>query len=461
MSSTTTSTTTTTTTTTAPFAIVDVRPDDGVQGVAQGVTIEIDFNKPIDTTTLTLEKLVVALRAYKTYENQTVASNEIVEGIITFANGNQTAIFTPSSPLFEQADYDVILDDGITTEAGSESLDTIYGWSFQTGIVDEVPDEPSEPQIAPPLKDFPESLDGLSVVSTYPGQFDAQVPIDLAPGNGVIKIVLNKDIASLSSNISYQAINGDPAVVPPEYDFGHTVDYDGPTITITPDAVFLENSLVVVSLTAITADDETVMAEYALSFSTVITPAYVTVEQIKVLLGPFAENTTDIAISMLIREYSIEANILVSSTIGNAALVALAKKKWVQCRVVYDLLFANMLDSQGKSKRLADMQVDYQGVSPREKEVFYDQLKACIEKWEEVLLTGGVGVRPVMTIKGLYDPDRPEVGRNWTERPSAGPSANTVVPKVVGRRGVKASRDPRLYFTKNRHVIYRSSRAWD
>ena len=459
MSSTTTSTTTTTTTT-APFAIVDVRPDDGAAGVAQGVTVEVDFNKPIDTTTLTLEKLVVALRAYKTYENQTVASNEIIEGSIPFANGNYTAIFTPSSPLFEQADYDVVLDDGITTQEGSESLDTIYGWSFQTGIVDEVPDSPSEPQIAPPLKDFPEALAGLSVVSTYPEQFAAQVQLDLAP-IGAITIQFNKDISAFESNISYEAINGDDTILASDYDVNNDFVIDEDTISLTPTADFPENALVTVSLINIEAVDESVMQDYTLSFATVITPAYATVPQIKVLLGPFAENTTDIAIAMLIYEYSVEADILVSSTIGNAALVALAKKKWVQCRVVYDLLFANMLDSQGKSKRLADMEVSYDGVSPREKEVFYDQLRDCINKWEEVLRTGGIGVRPVMTIKGLYDPDRPDTGRNWTQRPSAGPHANTIVPKVVGRRGVKAGRDPRLYYTKNRQVIYRSSRDWD
>ncbi len=460
MSSTTTSTTTTTTTTTVPFAIINVRPDNDAQGVAQGVTIEIDFNKPIDTATLTLEKWVVALRSYKTYENQTVASNEIIEGSITFSDGDQTAIFTPSSPLFEQADYDVVLDDGITTAEGSESLDVIYGWSFQTGIVDEVPDEPSEPQIAPPLKDFPDTLEGLSVVSTYPGQFDAQVPTNLAP-IGAITIRFSKDISAFERNISYEAINGDDTVLASDYDVNNDFVIDEDTISLTPTADFPENALVTVSLINIEAVDESVMQDYTLSFATVITPAYATVPQVKVLLGPFAENTTDIAIAMLIYEYSVEADIIVSSTIGNAALVALAKKKWVQCRVVYDLLFANMLDSQGKSKRLADMQVDYQGVSPREKEIFYDQLKACIEKWEEVLKTGGLGVRPVMTIKGLYDPDRPDVGRSWTQRPSAGPYANTVVPKVVGRRGVKAGRDPRVYFNKNRQVIYRSSRDWD
>jgi hypothetical protein len=141
--------------------------------------------------------------------------------------------------------------------------------------------------------------------------------------------------------------------------------------------------------------------------------------------------------------------------------VALAKKKWVICRVVYDLLFANIMDSQGKSKRLADMEVSYEGVSPREKEAFFEKTKDCIDKWEEILISGGTGVRPVMTIKGLYDPDRPDVGRGWTKRPGAGPSANTVVQKVVGRRGVKASRDPRLYYAKNRQVIYRTSREWD
>ena len=80
------------------------------------------------------------------------------------------------------------------------------------------------------------------------------------------------------------------------------------------------------------------------------------------------------------------------------------------------------------------------------------------EKWEEFLRTGGAGITPIATIKGLYDPDRPEVGRGWTRRPSAGPAANTVVPKVVGRRGVKAMRDIRTYRYGNRTGVYR--RTW-
>jgi hypothetical protein len=404
--------------------------------------------------------MVVALRAYKTYNNETVSSNEVIEGALTFINSDQTAVFTPSEPLLEQADYDIILDDGITTAEGSESIDIIYGWSFQTGIVDEVPDEVSDPQIAPPLTDYPDALESLSIVSTYPAQYSAQVPIDLAP-YGAIRITLNKDISSYSSNISYQAINGDDTVVTPEYDFGHTPTVDGDTLVLTPGASFEQNSVVVVSIADILATDGSEIAEYVLTFATEITPAYATVAQVKVLLGPYADNVTDIAIAMLIYEYSLEADLIVPSTIDNAALVALAKKKWVICKVAYDLAFTNQFDAQGKSKRLADMEVSYSGISPREREALYNKFKDCIDKWEEALQTGGKGVRPVMTIKGLYDPDRPDVGRNWTQRPDAGPSANVVVPKVIGRRGVKAQRDPRLYYPKNRQVIYRTSRSWD
>ena len=301
-------------------------------------------------------------------------------------------------------------------------------------------------------------------MSTYPAQYSAQVPIDLAPNpiqTGAITITLNKAISSYESNISYQAINGDDTVVTPEYDFDHTPTIVDDTLILTPAASFEQNSVVIVSLRDVLATDESVMQEYVLTFATEINPAYATVAQVKVLLGPYAENTTDIAIAMLIYEYSVEADILVPAVIGNAALVELAKKRWVICKVAYDLAFTNQLDAQGKSKRLADMEVSYSGISPREREALYEKFKDCIEKWEEVLLTGGTGVRPVTTIKGLYDPDRPQVGRNWTQRPSAGPAANVVVQKVIGRRGVKALRDPRLYYEKNRQVVYRASRSWD
>jgi hypothetical protein len=217
--------------------------------------------------------------------------------------------------------------------------------------------------------------------------------------------------------------------------------------------------MVRVTLQEVRGVDDSLDREYVLFFAPVINPYCVTIQVTRALVGPFVDRVPDTTIAMLILEASLEAQALTPSTIVSPALYALAKRKWVQCKVGYDLLFPTMAESVGKAKRLAEMQVEYQGISPREKILFYDKFRECMEKWEEFLRTGGAGITPIMTIKGLYDPDRPEVGRAWTRRPNAEPAANMVVPKVVGRRGVKAFRDTRIYRYGNRPGIYR--RRWD
>lgn len=459
-----TSATSSTTTTTGPFGIFDIVPDDLSAGVAVGDPLTAQFNRSLDPVTVGTNTFVVALKAYRDHNNQVVESRELIEGIVTLATiyrPDDTMVFTPCAPLIPQADYEVVIDDSIGSTIG-ETLDTIYGWEFQTGIVEEAPDEPSEPELEPPLKDhYPRELDGLAVVSTYPGQYSAQVPLDLAPNAGAITIQWNKDIASVgASNIAWDALNGDYNLVDPVVNATHTLDIVGELIEIrlAPTVSFVENSLVRVTLQDIRGVDDSLDREFVLFFAPVVNPYYVTIPVIRALVGPFIDRVPDTTIAMLILEASLEAQALTPSSIISPALYALALRKWVQCRVGYDLLFPTMVESVGKAKRLAEMQVEWQGISPREKILFYDKFKDCIEKWEEFLRTGGAGITPIATIKGLYDPDRPEVGRGWTRRPSAGPAANTVVPKVVGRRGVKAMRDIRTYRYGNRTGVYR--RTW-
>ena len=359
-----------------------------------------------------------------------------------------------------QADYEVVIDRDIGSLIG-ETLGTIFGWEFQTGIVDTAPDEPSEPELEPPLKDhYPRELDGLTVVSTYPGQYAAQVPLLLEPNNGLITIQWNKEIASIgATNIAYEALNGDPTLVTSNYNVSHVVTITGDQVDIRLANPLIENSMARVTLQDVRGVDNSLDREYVLFFAPVINPGYVTLQVVRGLVGPFLDRVPDTTIAMLILEASLEANALTPSTIVSPALYALARRKWVQCKVGYDLLFPTMMEGVGKAKRLAEMQVEWDGISPREKELFYDKFKDCMESWEIILRTGGAGIRPIMTIKGLYDPDRPEVGRKWTRRPDAEPAANMVVPKVLGRRGVKAMRDIRLYRYGNRQSVYR--RWWD
>ena len=339
----------------------------------------------------------------------------------------------------------------------------INGWSFQTGIVDEPELDPSEPQVEPPLKDhYPRELDGLAVVSSYPAQYAAQIPVDLAPNNGVVTIQWNHPIASIgATNVSWEALNGDPNLITPVYNAAHSVVIDEDLVNIDITNGPVENSMVRITLQDVLDTEDRMDREYILFFAPTITPAYTTIEVIRAYVGPFLDRVPDTTIAMLILDASVTAQIISNSVIVNPALYQLALRKWVQCRVGYDLLFPTMVESVGKMKRLAEMMVEWQGISPREKVLMYDKFLSCIEKWEEILKTGGAGVRPIMTVKGQYDPDRPETGRGWTKRPGAGPYANTVVPKVVGRRGIKAPRDPRVYYAKNRRGIYRRNITWD
>lgn len=431
-------------------------------GIAQGVTVEATFSQPLDTTTVNNGTFVVALKQYRTLNGETVVSNEIVAGTIQIFGGD-TIIFTPDSPLYEQADYDVVVDNDIQDTTG-RFLTEINGWSFQTGIVDEPELDPSEPQVEPPLKDhYPRELDGLAVVSSYPAQYAAQIPLNLEPNNNVVTIQWNHPIASIgATNVSWEALNGDPALVDPRYNADHSVTIDGELVNIAITSLpLVENSMIRITLQNVLDIEDRLDREYILFFAPVITPAYATIQVIRAFVGPFIDRVPDTTIAMLILEASLTAQAISNSVIVNPALYQLALRKWVQCRVAYDLLFPTMVESVGKTKRLAEMMVEWQGISPREKVLMYDKFLSCIEKWEEILKTGGAGVRPIMTIKGQYDPDRPETGRGWTKRPSAGPYANTVVPKVIGRRGIKAPRDPRVYHAKNRRGIYRRSITWD
>ena len=457
--STTTSSTSSSTTTTYPFYIVMASPQ-GV-GIAQGVIIEAEFSQPLDTTTVNNGTFVVALKQYRTLNGETVVSNELVAGQIQIFGGN-TIEFTPDSPLYEQADYDVVVDNDIQDTSG-RFLTEINGWSFQTGIVDEPELDPSDPQVEPPLKDhYPRELDGLAVVSTYPAQYAAQIPLDLSPNNGLVTIQWNHPIASIgASNISWEALNGDSALADPRYNVDHSIVIDEELVNITITNGLVENSMVRITLQDVRDTEDRLDREYILFFAPVINPAYATIQVIRAYVGPFIDRVPDTTIAMLILEASLTAQAISNSVIVNPALYALALRKWVQCRVAYDLLFPTMVESVGKTKQLAEMMVAWQGISPREKVLMYDKFLSCIEKWEEILKTGGAGVCPIMTIKGQYDPDRPETGRGWTRRPSAPPYANTVVPKVIGRRGVKASRDPRGYYAKNRRGIYRRNITWD
>lgn len=98
--------------------VVSTAPLLGDTGVSVNGTVVVDFNEPMDTTTVNTSNIVV--------------SNEQgwqVAGNVTYAN--DTAVFTPDAPFTPASTYTVSIS-GDVTSAGGQPLAQAYGWSFTT-----------------------------------------------------------------------------------------------------------------------------------------------------------------------------------------------------------------------------------------------------------------------------------------------------------------------------------------
>lgn len=180
-----------------------------------------------------------------------------------------------------------------------------------------------------------------------------------------------------------------------------------------------ENNVVFIQLdkTVAASDGSTLATSYKTYFTTSYLPLYSAVRRVRLDLGSLIDNIPDDTINLAIFEASLEANALSFGTITqNVSFFQFARKQYVTCLAEVTLLtgMGGGKGGGGKSKRLADLAVTYQGNID-------DLLKkalACMARWESVLTSSGalspfVSQRPEYAIKGNYDPDRPNPGRLW------------------------------------------------
>jgi len=224
-------------------------------------------------------------------------------------------------------------------------------------------------------------------------------------------------------------------------------------------AQLYNNNVVFVKLySTVAATDETTLgSDYEFYFTTTYNPLYSSVRRIRLDLGALIANVPDDTINLAIFQASLEAEALTFPTqeyptSGLTGYLAFAQKQYVTC--VAELTLLNAIQNAGSSgggmaKRLADLQVSYDGGQ------LDDLLKravACRIKWEAALtshgeIAPGTSQRPSMVIKGIYDPDRPTVGREWQvsddDMDSQYPAANTDVQGYYNRRWKKS-------FSRNR-----------
>jgi hypothetical protein len=189
--------------------------------------------------------------------------------------------------------------------------------------------------------------------------------------------------------------------------------------------VLYQNNVVFVKLAnTIAATDGSLLADangdnvdYTYYFTTTYNPLYSSVRRIRLELGKLIANVPDDTINFAIFEASLEAAALsFGSTTENSGFFQFARRQFVTCVAEILLLMGvGAGGGDGKSKRLADLDVSYRGSNTDE---LLNRALKCRARWEATLTSAGalgpgVSQKPKYAIKGYYDPDRPLVGRGW------------------------------------------------
>ena len=161
--------------------------------------------------------------------------------------------------------------------------------------------------------------------------------------------------------------------------------------------------------------------DYEWFFTTTYEPLYASVRRVRLDLGLLIKDVPDDTINLAIFEAGLEAN---SLTFGSVSLLTsdeqsfydFARRQYVTC--LAELIILTGLEGTGggaTSKQLADLTVKWDagkvGSLP-------DKVRSCVAKWEDIISSGGelgpgTSHKPSMVIKGLNDPDRPNIGRGW------------------------------------------------
>lgn len=160
-------------------------------------------------------------------------------------------------------------------------------------------------------------------------------------------------------------------------------------------------------------------AEFTSRFTTEYTNLCSSVRKVRLEAGGLIGNVQDDTINLAILEASLEADTISFSGNVNAKLYNHAKREYVTCRAS-QILASNILASGGilKSKLLSDFRVDYDTQGMME---LLDRLGDKCKKWEAQVMAGGLARysgRARGVVKGELDPDRPQIGRGWTEHSS-------------------------------------------
>ena len=181
--------------------------------------------------------------------------------------------------------------------------------------------------------------------------------------------------------------------------------------------VLSHNQLITVTL-ASTIEDTSgnqLGEEYRFAFITTFNPFYSDAKLMRAYAGSWITSVGDDTLSLMIYESSKEADLITPPYIEkNARVFYEARKNFTTYNAILKLL-EMPINQGGMTKMLGDLLVKREGAS------FLDMINRITDnkrKWEAVVNDGGAtGLNqsrpPLITSKGILDPDRRQIGRLW------------------------------------------------
>lgn len=429
-------------------AIQSVYPLDNALGLPLETRIIVAFDSIMDQSTINSSTFLVSgpsgdlwsglqiLRGSDVTSPENILSDFIETGYIdgTFSfddsSGCTEVTFTSAESLRINSEYTVYLvgDEGLDTEDIIKGIDTspligTYAWKFSTGSgnLQEVPADTSLaaeiPQILPTISDI------FSLVTISPANRDTNLTVT----TDTITIEFNRAIDSTTVDAAIsviaESVNGDTSI-PDSGIIGFTSSTTSQTVTLTLTDALLENNIIdiVIAETLKDTSGYNFSGGYSSYFTTTYNPLYVTARRIRLDIGAQIASIPEDTINLAIFEASRTADIIsFSGTIANQRYYDHAKRQFVICEASGILLQGIAAQTAVSAKRLGDFTVDYDGnFLPR----ILKRLEDCIAQWEPIVMGGGDTRDFAIGVKGLLDPNRPEVGRLWSDESNMIPGAN-------------------------------------
>jgi hypothetical protein len=322
-------------------------------------------------------------------------------------------------------------------------------WPFTTGTgsIGTLPDTTSTSVIGDPVttSTTTTSTSSFTALSTSPADEATHQTLPNGPFPVTVSFSADIDQDTLVSGTTVTAqidpVNGDETITASGAwtDFDLSVDGQNLEIAI-PSGVLKINNLVSMTIdsTLSSTGGTSLSGDYEFWFTTRYSPLYCSARKLRLQIGSFITNIIDDTLNLASFEASLMVDAMTLSTLVTNTTAnnyfQMARGQWVCCKASEILLMNTTGGSNSlRAKRLGDLQVEY---NPNATNDALDRALACQARWEPVIRAAGLATQTSrMTIKGILDPDRPTIGRQWRlEERSQLPAANTKTIRTGRRR---------------------------